>query len=177
VQRVQRVAVVGASGSGKSTLARQLAQRLDLPCLELDGVFHQPGWTELEPAEFRQRVGAFVQQPAWVVDGNYARVRDLVLVRADTVVWLRLPRSVVMRQVVRRTTGRLLLRRTLWNGNRERLGSVLSLDPARSVVAWAWHRHGAYDEEYRERARSAPPGQEWVVLRSRREVRSFLSSR
>ena len=122
-----RIAVVGPSGAGKSTVARALAAALDVAYLELDGLFHQAGWTELDLWEFRRRVDAFVSAEAWVVDGNYARSRDLVMSRADTVLWLRVSRWLVMRQIVRRTAGRVLLRRKLWNGNRESLRNVLSL--------------------------------------------------
>ena len=171
---MQRVAVLGSSGSGKSTLARALAERLGVPRLELDAVYHQAGWTPLADDEFRGRVSTFLQQDAWVVDGNYVHVRDLVLHRADTVVWLRLPRRVVMRQVLQRTAGRILLRRELWNGNHESLRSSLSTDPERSIVAWAWTTHATYDDEYDAIAASPPAGQDWIVLRSRREVRAFL---
>ena len=44
---VRRVSVVGNSGSGKSTLARELAASLGVPHLELDSVYHQPGWEPL----------------------------------------------------------------------------------------------------------------------------------
>jgi adenylate kinase family enzyme len=141
-----------------------------VPWLELDSVFHQPGWTELPEAAFRRGVGEFVAGDAWVVDGNYVRVRDLVLARADPVVWLRVPRPVVLRQVLWRTARRVVLRRDLWNGNRESLRNVLSLDPQRSIVAWAWRMHGKYDAEY-----AALQDDRWVVLRSRREVRAFLA--
>ncbi|WP_188193780.1 hypothetical protein [Nonomuraea sp. SYSU D8015] len=33
----------------------------------------------------------------WVVDGDYSLVSDLVWSRADTVVWIDLPRHIVMR--------------------------------------------------------------------------------
>lgn len=167
---MQRVAVVGPSGAGKSTLAAALARRLAVPYLELDSVFHQPGWRELDLREFRSRVGAFVAGEAWVVDGNYSRVRDLVLPRADTVVWLRMPRPVVMRQVLWRTSRRVLLRSELWNGNRESLRQVLSTDPARSIVVWAWQMHDKYDAEY-----TALMDDSWIVLSSRREVKAFLA--
>jgi adenylate kinase family enzyme len=44
---MQRVSVVGSSGSGKTTLAAQIARCLGAPHLELDSVFHQPGWEPL----------------------------------------------------------------------------------------------------------------------------------
>ncbi|MCA1843265.1 MAG: (d)CMP kinase, partial [Actinobacteria bacterium] len=63
------MSVVGNSGSGKSTLAVALASRLGVPCLELDAVFHQPGWTELPVGEFRARVADAAAGHAWVIDG------------------------------------------------------------------------------------------------------------
>ncbi|MCL6643833.1 MAG: adenylate kinase, partial [Dehalococcoidia bacterium] len=57
----------------------------------------------------------------WVIDGNYAMVRDLVLPLAETVVWLDLPFGVVYRRLAMRTIGRALAGAELWNGNRETL--------------------------------------------------------
>jgi adenylate kinase family enzyme len=170
---VQRVAVLGPSGAGKTTLSRRLARVLGVPHLELDALHHQPGWTELDRGEFRRRVGAAVAGDGWVVDGNYSRARDLVLARADTVVWLRPRRLLVLARVLRRTARRVLLRQELWNGNHERLREVLSRDPERSIVAWAWRMHGKHDEEYAALQRAAPAGQAWVVLRTRRDVQAW----
>lgn len=91
-QTVLRVSVVGNSGSGKSTLGRALAARLGVPYVELDAIFHLPAWTELPRDEFRKQVGALAAGDAWVIDGNYLAVRDLVWARADTVVWIDLLR-------------------------------------------------------------------------------------
>lgn len=175
VAAARRIAIVGSSGAGKSTLGRQLSERLGVPCLELDGLFHQPAWTPLPTDDFRARVAEFVAGDAWVVDGNYERARDLVLARADLVVWLRMSRAVVVRRVVRRTAGRLLTRRELWNGNRETWRAVLSRDPERSIVVWAWVMHGKYDVAYTSLQRDAPEGQRWVALRSPRDVTGFLA--
>ena len=141
---VQRVSVVGNSGSGKTTLARALGRAMGVPHLELDGVFHQPNWEPLDRDEFRRRVGEFVAGDRWVVDGNYSSVRDLIWGRADTVVWLDLPRSRVMRQLLWRTIRRGVLRMELWNGNREQLTNLFKADPQESIVAWAWTRHHVY---------------------------------
>ena len=41
---MRRVSVVGCPGTGKSTLGRQLAGVLGVPFVELDAIFHLPGW-------------------------------------------------------------------------------------------------------------------------------------
>ena len=145
---MQRVSVVGVSGSGKTTFATLLAERLGVPHLELDGVYHQPGWTHLQPDEFRAAIGPVLAQRAWVIDGNYSEVQPLVWERADTVIWLDLSKRVVMRRTISRSLRRVLGRRELWNGNREQLRNLLSRDPEESIVVWAWTRHGPTREKY-----------------------------
>jgi len=150
---MRRVSVVGNAGSGKTTVGRALAARLGVPFVELDAIFHQPGWRPLPPEEFRSRVEAVVAADGWVVDGNYSAVRDLVWARADTVVWFDLPRWTVMRQVVGRTLRRTLTRVELWNGNREPVSGLLRLDPERSIVRWAWVKHTRYRDRFAAAAR------------------------
>jgi adenylate kinase family enzyme len=173
---VRRVSVVGNSGSGKSTLAAGLAARLGVPFVELDSIFHQPGWTELPRDEFRARVGAVAAGEEWVIDGNYTAVRDLVWARADTVVWIDLPRRLVMRRVVGRTIRRAVLRQELWNGNREPSSNWLTLDPERSIIMWAWTQHAKSRARYGEAmADPAFAHLRFVHLRSQAEVRAFVS--
>ena len=173
---MDRVSVVGNSGTGKSSLARKLAHRLKAPCTELDAIFHQPGWTELETTEFRRRLGVLVAQPRWVIDGNYQRVRDLIWGRADTVVWLDLPRALVVRRVIWRTARRALTREVLWNGNRERLGNALAWEPERSIIRWSWTQHAAYGERYQAAMEDSALGHlSFHRLRSAAEVTAFLT--
>jgi adenylate kinase family enzyme len=173
---VQRVSVVGNSGSGKSTLARELATILGGTHLELDGVYHQPGWAPLPLDEFRRVVAATVAQDRWVIDGNYSGVRSITWDRADTVVWLDLPKRTVMRQIVGRTLRRVATREELWNGNREHFGNLLRWDPEQSVISWAWHSHVKYRDRYT--AAAADPANAhltFVRLTSRRDITRFLA--
>lgn len=170
--------MVGTSGAGKSTLAAALARELDAEFLELDSVFHQPGWVPLPREDFRRRVAAAVAGERWVIDGNYtSQVKDLVWARADTVVWLDLPRRTVMRRVIWRSLWRAAKRTELWNGNRERWRNFFSLDKEESVIAWAWQTHAATRAKLEAaRADQGNSHLEFVRLTSPAAVRRFLRS-
>jgi adenylate kinase family enzyme len=175
---VQRVSVVGTSGSGKSTLGAALAKRLGADFLELDSVFHQPGWVPLPDEEFRRRVGDAVAAERWVVDGNYSsKVRDLIWGRADTVVWLDLPKRIVMRRIIWRSFRRAAGRTELWNGNREHWRNLFSLNKEESIITWAWQTHAANRVKYAAAmADGANAELHFVRLKNPAEVRRFLRS-
>jgi len=174
---VQRVSVVGNSGSGKSTLSRSLAAALGAEFLELDSVNHQADWEPLPTSEFRQRVAAVAAAERWVIDGNYTKVRDLVWARADTVVWLDLPKRTVMRRVIWRSFRRVAGRVELWNGNRERWRNLLALNKEESVIAWAWQMHDSNRVKF-EAAIADPENSHlrFIRLTSPGAVRRFLRS-
>jgi adenylate kinase family enzyme len=176
---LRRVSVVGVSGSGKTTLARALAERLHAPLIELDGLMHQPGWVPKPDEDFKQEVERATAQDAWVVDGNYRQVviEGSVWKRADTVVWVDLPRRTIMRQLFARTVRRVVTREVLWNGNREPLSNLTSLDPEESVLAWAWTTYEGLTERYA----TALVDPTWahlsfIRLRSNAETRRWLQS-
>ena len=148
---MRRIVVVGNSGSGKSTLASQLAEKLDLDHIELDSLFHQPDWTPQDSDVFRseliERMSAATR--GWTICGNYKSVTwSLTMPAADTVAWLDLPRSVVMRRVTKRTLRRAITRQELWNGNREPLTNFYKWDPEQNIVRWSWTMHERYRERY-----------------------------
>jgi adenylate kinase family enzyme len=169
---VKRVAILAsASGSGKTTLGRRLAEALDVPFHELDAIHHQADWRELDASELRRRVEPLVAGEGWVIDGAYrSKLGDLVLERADTVVWLDLPRRVWLPRLVGRTVRRVVMREELWNGNRERLRGVLA--GRDSLIAFALRTEPRRRQRYpRELARFRI-----ARLRSQRDVDAFLRS-
>ena len=175
---MRRIAVVGSSGSGKTTMARAIAERLGHPHLELDSVFHQPDWTPLPDDEFQEVVGSFVAGEGWVVDGNYTShgVNDIVLDRADTVVWLDPPRHTVMRRVVWRSLRRSVTGEELWNGNRERPGNLVRWAPEENIIRWTWTRFEHTRTKYESRLVD-PRWQPLTVhrLRTEEDGRVFLA--
>jgi adenylate kinase family enzyme len=123
----RRINVVGTSAVGKTTFARSLAGRLGIPHVELDSLYWERDWTEAPDEVMRDRVQRAVAADAWVVDGNYSAVRDLVWQRADAVVWLDFPLRTVLWRYAARTRRRIRTQEELWpgTGNREKLSMHL----------------------------------------------------
>ena len=173
-----RMSVVGNSGSGKSTCAKKIAQILGVPHIELDSIHHLEHWEPISPEKFHSLLVDITAQAGWVIDGNYRAVvvEGPVWERADNVVWLDFSRSVVMRQIIFRSARRFFFRQELWNGNRETLRNLLSWDPQKSVIRWAWTQHNEYRSRYTDAMNSAAYDHiTFVRLTSRVQLRTWLN--
>jgi adenylate kinase family enzyme len=135
-----RIVVVGTSGSGKTTMAKALSKRLGLPHVELDGLNWRPGWRDssrLEPEAFYARVAEAAAGEAWVMDGNYTKVKDAHWTRATVFVWMDTARWTVMRRVLWRSFRRAVSKQELWpgTGNKELFRRWLDRE---HPIRWAW---------------------------------------
>jgi hypothetical protein len=94
-----------------------------VPYVELDALNWGPNWTMVPIDVFKERVARAVEGDAWVIDGNYGGrgARDLVWPRADTVVWLDPPLSVILARLLARAVRRIRSGEEIWpdTGNRE----------------------------------------------------------
>jgi adenylate kinase family enzyme len=158
----RRISVVGTCGAGKTSVAQRLAERLSLPHIELDALFWGPDWTPRDELTFRSLVAQAASAEAWVIDGNYSRVRDLVWERAETVVWLDYSFARVFRQLLGRTLRRAFRREALWHGNRERL--LKAFGSRESILLWAIRTHRRRRRQYEGLVRD-PRNARLTVLR------------
>ena len=77
-----RINVVGTAGSGKSTISKRIAQKLDVPYVQLDEIFWKPNWKE---SYFFSKVEEIVSSD---LDGNYTRTIPIKWKRVQMVVYL-----------------------------------------------------------------------------------------
>lgn len=145
---MKRILVAGISGAGKTTMAQALAERLQLPFHEMDGLkFVGPHWAT--NPHLHEQVAAIAATPGWIFDSfGYPEVRDLLWRHADTVVWLDYPKAVIMPRILRRSLRRTLLRERIFGGNVETLSGWFRSD---HPAWWAWSQHAARRSEIEQR--------------------------
>ena len=92
----KRIVIIGDSCSGKTTLGKKIAAELSVKHVELDSLFWEPNWKEAEIDVFKSRIDKALSTDSWVVDGNFAKAREVIWNRAELVIWLDLPLPVVL---------------------------------------------------------------------------------
>jgi adenylate kinase family enzyme len=168
----RRINVKGGSGAGKTTFAAALADRLQLPHIELDALHHGPNWSQPTAQEFYARVQAVLDANpgGWVIDGNYERkLETLVTDAADTIVWLDLPLHTLLRRLWWRTSSRIRDDVELWNGNRESWRTALW--GGESLFVWTIRSFFHHRREWPRRLGSHPG---FVRLRSPEAAKRWL---
>lgn len=121
-----RVLVIGASGAGKSTIARQIAQRLSIPFHATDAFYWESGWRPAARDRVDHLLNELLEQPSWVLDGNFEHRWQELWNRADLIIWLDYSLPRVLCQVTRRNLGWLLTRRVVWSANKMTIAQAIS---------------------------------------------------
>lgn len=178
----QRIQVIGMSSSGKSTLAAKLSEQWALPLVELDALNWQPDWVGLhssDPEKFEQVIAKATSGDRWVVDGSYERFCQKVCWdRVETIVWLDLPRRILVRRMLCRSWRRSRDKELLWGTNYERFFPHLKIwNRDESLLRWIWAQH----KPKREKLAVAMSDSQWshirfIRLTSVEEVEVFFRS-
>lgn len=98
----ERILIIGCSGSGKSTLSHELHRLLKIPVVHLDALYWLPKWKQKEKQQFVSELTTELQQPRWIIDGNFDSTLDLRMKYADFVIFLDYKKHVCMHSVLKR---------------------------------------------------------------------------
>src|SRR5207245_1270390 len=142
-----------------------------LPVVHLDVLFWRPGWTPAPREEARAAFAAAIAEEGWILDGNFLTVENAYarFDRADTVIFLDLPRATCLWRVLKRfVRERRRSRPDLPEGCPEGLEL--------SFLRWIWR----YPRDDRPRVVGILASLDRRVdvrhLRSRSDVRRYLDS-
>jgi len=139
-----KIVIAGHTSSGKSTLAKHLAKELKLYCIELDQLWHLPGWKTRTESEFEVLLTQEIETAnqgilegkyrGWVVDSTYRRSRHIIWNQTNIFLWLAYDRYVNWVRVTYRSIGRWWYHIPVCNGNYESIWTQLKI----------WHRDSLY---------------------------------
>ncbi|MEO8514171.1 MAG: adenylate kinase [Ignavibacteria bacterium] len=167
----KKIVIVGSSGSGKTTFAGRLSQLTKIKQYEIDSMFWKPNWVQTGDEEFRGLVGDVTCRDEWIIDGNYRRVQDLTVGRANTVIWLDMNLPRIMYRVTLRTAGRLVSKKPLWHNNRESLKTTFSKD---SIILYSLNNYRSKKRWYNRLINNEELKHvEWLIIKNQKEERKF----
>lgn len=166
---MQKILIIGSGGSGKSTLARDISSRLGIEAHHLDALLWKPNWV---PATRQEQIviqTELIERTSWIIDGNYGGTLDLRMKAADTILFLDLPRIVC--------TYRVLKRMIKYKGKaRPDMGTGCEERFDLKFLMWVWNYPKSQRPEVLHRLQSSRANKSIIILRSRTEVRGFLTS-
>jgi len=166
---MQRVMIIGGPGSGKSTFARRLHSLTKLPLFHLDQLYWRPGWQLTPKDEWERLMAELAARDEWIMDGGYGNTFYIRMPKADTIVWLDLPRHVAFPRVLKRlAVGYGRVREDLAPDCPERVDCAF--------LKWAWTFRSAHAAKYRQAlAEHASHAGVHIFVRSRAAER-FLAN-
>ena len=165
---MERILIIGCSGSGKTTLSRALGEKMHLPVVHLDRLWWTGDWENVTREEFDARLSEALEQPKWIIDGNYSRTIPMRLPKCDTIIYLDFNRWECLLGMLQRVTRFHGRKRPDMGGDcRERF------DP--EFARWIWN----FNKTKRQRIYdmlSQYPSKDIHIFKSRKEVKVFLEN-
>ena len=95
-----KIVVIGCAGSGKSTLAKELSSKINIPVFHMDRMWWRENWTHITTEELQAALKEVIENPCWILDGNYDATLPMRLEKCNTVVYLDFPRLLCIKSAI-----------------------------------------------------------------------------
>lgn len=164
-----RISIRGVSCSGKTTLAKRLSREIDIPHIELDELYWLPNWQTRDLTDFLILVENNLKTNSWVMDGNYSKVYNGLDVAYDYQIWLDYPFWKIMLRYLIRTYDRVVNKRKICNGNRERFVSLFSKD---SLFIWILRTYWKRKKELLEKKSSND--ERLIIIKNEKDINDLI---
>ncbi|MBQ4831604.1 adenylate kinase [Alteromonas sp. MMG017] len=174
---MKRINVIGTSGSGKSHFSRRLADKLNIPYIEMDAVFWLPNWEHLGTKEFLFKLESLMGQETWVLDGNQSKTNELKWQYVDTIVWLDFGFFHTLKQMLTRSFKRAYSKEEIWVGTGNCESFRRNFFSSESVVLWMLQNYWKTKQKYAELfASELAKSVTLVHIKSPKQAEMFLAS-
>lgn len=101
-----RVLVVGCPGGGIAALGQAISERLRIPLIDMEEAYWRSGALPPSDPEWRARIGDWAAREHWVMAGSAPASLELLVGRADWLVFVDLSMAVCLFRAVKNLTKR-----------------------------------------------------------------------
>ena len=169
--RMKKAIIIGNCGSGKSRFAKALSKKTGLPLVHLDKLLWRGEWETVEREEFDRQLQSALEEPRWIIDGNYNRTIPHRLKYCDTVFFFDLPTVVCLWGSIERVIRNYGKIREDMGGNCTERFDKNKLLLCRNIIGFNRQHRKKYYEML-----AGADGVNVVVFRSRRQADEYINS-
>ncbi len=88
MEKINRIAIIGAPGSGKTTLSQKIKDIYDLPVFNIDTIYQLPNWVMNDPQKRDAQIIEESKKEKWIIDGTFIDTLEERVKRADKIIFL-----------------------------------------------------------------------------------------
>jgi adenylate kinase family enzyme len=101
-----KIYILGAAGSGKTTLAKSISRKLEIESTNLDDLFWENNRNyygiKRNQIERDELYNAVLEKESWIIEGAYIEWPKKGFYKADKVLYLNIPKSIICFRILRR---------------------------------------------------------------------------
>lgn len=102
MEKVNRIAIIGAPGAGKTTLSQKLNEIYNLPIFNIDTIYRLPNWVLNDPEKRDKQILEEANKEKWIIDGTFIDTLEERVKRADKIFFLDYPTRTFLKGVFKR---------------------------------------------------------------------------
>lgn len=91
MKNINKIAIIGGPGTGKSTLGKKISNILFIPCFSIDNIKFYKNWIPKKRKYIDDEIHKIINTDKWIIEGNHLRNLEIILEKADMVVFLDFP--------------------------------------------------------------------------------------
>ncbi len=168
---MDRILIIGNAGAGKSTFAKALAQKLGLPLVHLDQLYWTGNWENISREEFDALLQKELENPRWIIDGNFNRTIPHRMQYCDTVFYLDMPTATCLWGITKRIITNYGKVRQDMGGNCTERFNQQKLALYKNVVTFNRSHRKTYRQLLSETQNITV-----ITFKSRKQIKKYLNS-
>ncbi|OIO41173.1 hypothetical protein COU56_05015 [Candidatus Pacearchaeota archaeon CG10_big_fil_rev_8_21_14_0_10_31_9] len=167
----KKIHIVGIYGSGKSTIAKKIHDILGYKVYDLDEIKYKRKYDKIRPVEERLKIiKSISNKQKWITEGVWLDYALDLYKKADTVIFLELPKGTLYKRIIVRHFKRKFHKQEYQNHNLKTTSNILKKakqyynDPNHFMTL---NSHKFYIKKH---------SRNFVILRNNKEINKFLES-